>query len=255
MEKTVDENELAKKTKERSPNFPFINLENALERAKLFYQEERKGSAPFLAAARHWGYSPSSSGAMQTVAALKSYGLLTDEGSGAQRKVRLSDLAIRILLDLRPDTPDLGRLKRTAALSPPTAAEIYEKWPDGLPSDPTLHHFLTLERNFSQESAYRVCRIIKENEVFTGNCLSDSLSSTDKEEEDLGMQQTAQSQGDAIGGSSQKPKVGTRIERIIDPEGLDILLQFSGEPTSDSYEFLRDYIDLRLKRIKGKNPN
>jgi hypothetical protein len=251
----MEVNERVKKTKDRNPNFPFINLENALERATQFYREEKRGSAPFTAAAKHWGYSPTSSGAAQTVAALKNYGLLTDENSGAQRKVRLSELALRILLDSRPDSPDLGRLKRQAALLPPIASEIYEKWPDGLPSDHTLHHYLMFEKNFTQEASYKVGRIIKENEVFTICNLSDSLSSYNREEEDSKMQQTIQSQGDAVGGGAQGLKGAARTERIIDPEGMDIVLQFSGEPTSDSYEFLRDYIDLRLKRIKGKSPS
>jgi hypothetical protein len=246
----MEANERIKKTKDRNPNFPFINLEIALERAAQFYREEKRGNAPFQAAAKHWGYSPASSGAAQTVAALKNYGLLNDENSGAQRKVRLSELALRILLDSRPDSPDLGRLKRQASLLPSIASEIYEKWPDALPSDHTLHHYLMFEKNFNQEAAYKVCRIIKENEVFTRGNLSDSLSSYNGEEEELKMQQTIQSQGDTVGGCAQGLKGAARTERIIDPEGIDIILQFSGEPTIDSYEFLRDYIDLRLKRIK-----
>ena len=69
--------------KDRSPNFPFISLENAIARARAFYDEERKGAAPVTRAAIHWKYSPNSSGLIQTVAALKSYGLMSDEGSGA----------------------------------------------------------------------------------------------------------------------------------------------------------------------------
>jgi hypothetical protein len=238
-----------KKNKDRSPNFPFINLENALERAYRLYQEEKKGSVPFAVAVKHWGYSLNSSGASQTVAALKNYGLINDEGSGTHRRIRLSELALRIILDNRPDSPDIGLFKRQAALSPSLTSEIYDKWPDSLPSEHNLHHFLVLDKKFNPDTARKVCKIIKENEIFTKDSIADILSSNEKEEKDIEMQETNQTQAEAKIASSNIQNF-SRTERIIDPEGLDIVLQFSGEPTSESYEFLRDYIDLRLKRMK-----
>jgi len=155
-----------KKAKERSPSFPFISLQYAIERARQFFAQERRGSTVLPIAAKHWNYSPSSSGALQTVAALKSYGLLQDEGSGDQRKIRLTDMALRIILDDRPDSQERQRFIRQAALTPIVTAEVYNKWPDGLPSDATLNHWLVLEKAFSQETALKVTKIINENQAF-----------------------------------------------------------------------------------------
>src|SRR6266853_1449476 len=148
----TDMPEQMRKTKERSPNFPFIPLDEAVTRAREFYDKEKRGVAPFEVAVRHWGYSPSSSGAKQTVAALKQYGLMEDEGSGRQRGVRLSDLALRILLDPRSG-PEREEYKRQAALMPTVAREVYEKWENSMPSDATLSHYLILERGFNAPTA------------------------------------------------------------------------------------------------------
>lgn len=158
----------ARKTKDRSPAFPFITLEAALGRARRFYDEEKRGVAPMTRATLHWGYSPSSSGALQTIAALKNYGLMTEEGgSGQNRQIRLTDLALRILLDQRPNSTERLMFMRQAAKTPSIAAEVYSKWPDGLPSDSTLNHFLVLEKKFNESTAFKVVKIIKENHALT----------------------------------------------------------------------------------------
>ena len=163
-------------SKDRSPNFPFISLGRALERARQFYKHEKRGAAPFKVAAQHWAYSPSSSGALQTAAALKQYGLLADVDAGKDRKVRLTDLALRIVLDTREDSSERDQLKRQAAMTPPVAAEIYNKYPDGLPSEGTLNHYLVLDRSFNPQTAVKVVRILKENEGFTSGVGDGTIS-------------------------------------------------------------------------------
>ena len=243
--------------KERSPNFPFISLAAALERAAQFYEQEKRGSAPFSVAAEHWHYSPSSSGAMQTGAALKSYGLMVDEGGGVNRKLKLTELALRILLDQRPDSVEREQYKRQAALTPPVAAEIYEKWSDGLPSEATLNHYLVLELGFNQSTAVRSVRIIMENEEFTQSAVSDRQTAYNKTSDNMPVQENPVTDApfQMVAGNPapivvSKTPASVRTERVIDPAGLDILLQFNGEPSLDSYEFLKDYIELRIKALK-----
>src|SRR6478672_3684481 len=84
--------------KVRSPSFPFVGLREALDRARAFYEAEQRNSARIETAASHWGYSPKSSGGKQTIAALRSFGLLDGDSL-----VRLSGRALRILLDERLD--------------------------------------------------------------------------------------------------------------------------------------------------------
>jgi hypothetical protein len=173
-------------TKDRSPNFPFISLERALERAGQLYEKEKRSATPFKVAAEHWRYSPTSSGALQTAAALKQYGLLVDEGSGKDRRVKLTEMALRILLDKREDSTEREHLKRQAALTPPIATEINQKYPEELPSDGTLHHFLVLDRGFNPDNAKNVVKVLKANEGFTHGAMADTISEdivTDKDSE------------------------------------------------------------------------
>lgn len=246
-----------RKNKERSPNFPFITLENALERARQFFAEEKRGYAPFTSAAKHWGYGPNSSGGLQTGSALKSYGLMVDEGSGFSRNLKLSDLAIRILLDMRPDDTERKQLMRQAALTPNVAAGIYQKWPDGLPSDATLNHYLVLDLGFTQSTALRSVNIIKQNEELTKDNSSSSIEiiSNDSKNTAVISERAIADNGQIAAPQAQDVQVTgskslvVRTERVIDPDGIDILLQFNGEPTLASYEFLKDYVELRLKAL------
>src|SRR5689334_2255157 len=93
-----------KEKKHRSPAYPFIPLQKAVERAATLYERNKRHSTPLAVAAGLWGYKEKSSGGLQTVSALKQFGLLLDEGSGDKRHVRLTELAFRILLDEVPDS-------------------------------------------------------------------------------------------------------------------------------------------------------
>lgn len=98
-------NELAaSRSTHRSPNFPFISLEKAIERARQLHDAEGRHAVRVDVAAKHWGYNLKSSGVLQTVGALRMYGLISVEaGAGLNRTIRLTDRALRVLLDKRPE--------------------------------------------------------------------------------------------------------------------------------------------------------
>jgi hypothetical protein len=129
----------------RSPAYPFINLETAIKRAGEFYAKEKHNSAPLKVAVRHWGYEEKSSGGLQTAAALISFGLMRDEGTGDRRKLKLTENALRILLDPRPESEDRVAAIRAAALTPKIHQQLWRKWHNGIPSDDNVKHFLILE--------------------------------------------------------------------------------------------------------------
>jgi cytochrome oxidase Cu insertion factor (SCO1/SenC/PrrC family) len=39
-------------------------------------------------------------------------------------------------------------------------------------------------------------------------------------------------------------------EKIIGPEGIEITLQFSCDPTRETYEFVREYAELRMRALQ-----
>jgi hypothetical protein len=122
-----------------------VNLETAIAKAKQFYDKEQRNAANVAVAVTHWGYGSDSSNGAQTIAALTSFGLLQDDGMGEKRTVKLTQNALRILLDTRPDSKERSELIKQAALAPKIHQELWKKWGTGLPSDAQLRHTLLFE--------------------------------------------------------------------------------------------------------------
>lgn len=126
--------------KGRSPSYPGVALDFAISRAQMLYDNEQLNWAPVSAVYAHWNYAPKSGPATVTLSALIKYGLLEEEGAKGDRKVKMSDLAMEILL-----SPDPAPAIRRAALLPPIHQDMYDRFlKDGgtLPTDATLKYEL-----------------------------------------------------------------------------------------------------------------
>jgi hypothetical protein len=139
------------KRRGRSPAYPGVNLETAILRVRQLYERERQHATPVETIAQHWGYKSINGPGAVTLSALKKFGLLTDDGSGADRRARLTDLAIEIIEN--PSVEARNAAKREAALSPTIHRELWEKYGPSLPSDPNLRWELTRERGFTETGA------------------------------------------------------------------------------------------------------
>lgn len=168
-----------KKNKDRSPAFPFISLKIAIERAKELYKEEKRAPAPVTVAVKHWGYKEKSSGGIQTIAALKYYGLLTDSGTGESRKVQLSDTALRIVMDERTISPERDELIKRAALMPKIYARLWNQWGTAMPSEENVRHHLRVELKFSDSTVDSFIRGYKDTISFAKLTESDKVPSED----------------------------------------------------------------------------
>lgn len=139
-----------KKQRVRSPSYPAIALPEAVQRSETIYAHEGKYLAPVDSIVGHWGYKPGGGSAMRQLAALKKFGLVEDEGSGSTRQIKLSELALDIVM---PDSPRRSASLKRAALLPDIHKELQGRWPDGLPSDQTVRFYLVRERAFSEQAA------------------------------------------------------------------------------------------------------
>ena len=149
----------AKRPKGRSPLYPAINLETALQRARQLYEKERLHPTPVTTIVTHWKYRSLNGPAAQTLAALKKYGLIEDEGTGEQRKARLSALADAILSHPEEEKRKAGI--REAALRPAMHRELWDKYHVDLPSDSNLRWELTHDRGFTETGATEFIRVYK----------------------------------------------------------------------------------------------
>jgi hypothetical protein len=133
------------KKKSRSPNYPMIGLEKALERARTLQIQAGRHFMPVGTAHTLWNYKKGAGD--QTVAALRYFGLLEVQGEKEGRQVRVTDMARRIL----GDAPDRDELLKVAALKPDLHKEIWEKYEGELPaSDQIIRGYLVWDRNFNE---------------------------------------------------------------------------------------------------------
>lgn len=151
--------------KERSPSFPFISLRKALERARAMHDRYKREPARVIVVGSVWGLGAKSSGMQQTVAALKQYGLLDDSGSKEERKVSLTPLALRILIDTRPGQREDGL--REAAIKPRLFSE-YQRWAAHRPPDDHVMSELRFDRGFTEEAAKTFIRVFFDTMDFAG---------------------------------------------------------------------------------------
>lgn len=165
----VDDPPLSQKRgRTRSPAYPYIALPNALEKAAVLWQVEGRHAAAVNVAMQHWGYKEDSSTGYSCVAALKKFGLVDHEGMGDTRQVKLSGLALTILLDKDPDSDERREALRTAALGPRIHTELWERYGTELPSDQSLKRYLVQERGFNEAAVDELLDEYKQTMTFAG---------------------------------------------------------------------------------------
>jgi len=232
--------------KKRSPKYPFISLEKAIERANELYIKDGMNTVGTAVAKDHWGYNPKSSGGLQTIGALNIYGLLESVGKGFDRKVKLTQLARRILLDKRETSPDRDKAIKEAALNPTIFLELYAKWQEtGPQSDESLEHDLVFERNFNEKSVKDFIRIFKDTMLFAKLDGSATLSDegSDMQDEDL----ACEVEKTVI--PPIQSKIGMRQDIFTLDEG-QVVLQYPSTMSPDSFEDFEAWVELIVRKTK-----
>ncbi len=140
----------------RSPGYPVIALGEAIEKAKLVFQQDKRAFTTPDAIITHLGYKKGGS-ARRVVSALRQYGLL-DEESG---KYRVSELGFKVL-HLAEASEERLRLVREAALNPPIIQRVVDDFGGELPSDTTLKEHLILTEKFNPDSVESFIEVLRE---------------------------------------------------------------------------------------------
>jgi hypothetical protein len=177
----------------RSPPYPAVPLAKAIERAASLYAKALHHSVPMSVAASAWDYAPKSSGLFATIAALKQFGLLLDEGSGEKRKIKLTDTAIRLVRDPDPKSEKRLAAIRAAALAPKIHTELWEKYEVAGASgamDVAVKSYLTLDRAddgaaaYSDDAAEEVIAEYRQTMAFAGLLVSADIPAEEVDSED-----------------------------------------------------------------------
>ncbi|WP_022693724.1 hypothetical protein [Ponticaulis koreensis] len=156
--------EAEKSTRQSSPRFPFISLAKAIERLEELRQAANFGYAPVAEVRKVWGYAPKSSGGDQTHAALRYYGLIEETGTGAARRVKISDLGAKYLRDERPDVQE--ELRRQMVQMPTAMKKLWELWKKDIPSDAIARSILKNDLGYSDTAANQILSVYRDNLVY-----------------------------------------------------------------------------------------
>lgn len=141
----------------RGPAYPYVALPKALEKIEQIHAVGMtKVEVPPLSYYKAWGYKQENGNARQILAALNHFGLVEYIGRGKDRKVKLSRLAQRILLDKIPNSPERAAAMKEAALTPKAYSSLWERFDGQDIPDHVLETYLTLERDFSEDAASKV---------------------------------------------------------------------------------------------------
>ncbi len=144
----------------RSPNYPQMNITQAIERIKKVYAAEHTHSVPDQSIASALGYSSLNGTSKVVLSALKKFGLLMPSGEG----FKISQDAVAII-ELLPDDPTRIVALHKAALRPPVFKQLNERYGTDLPSDASLRHYL-VGLGFESDAANQVIRFYKETMAF-----------------------------------------------------------------------------------------
>jgi hypothetical protein len=153
-------------------------------RARSLYGEIGRSPAHVEVALRALGYGPRSGGGRVILAALKKFGLIEDEGSRDRRQVKLTPLALRIMLDEREQSPEREAAIKTAALSPAIHRELRDRYPGSLPGDETISTFLRVDRAFTDSAVKEFVPQFRATMAFAKLDVPDTLSRDDEDKDD-----------------------------------------------------------------------
>jgi hypothetical protein len=252
-----------KGTKDRSPSFPFIPLKTAIERLEAFDKKFGRHPTPASKVGLAWDMKEKSSQADQTLAALKSFGLLKYEGMGAARHAALTDEGRNYL---RAQQESLKKeVLKICALRPKIIRKFWAAWNADRPPDEVALDKLILDNGFSEGGARNFLKVYDETVSYAG------LSSSDKL--DLEQVEGTEDDGEAAG-AALKPVINPKPpanppphvpqgkvklmdgERIVFTEETNpqnyLKLVASGEVDEVMLEALEDYVKRQKKRLAPK---
>jgi hypothetical protein len=141
--------------KTRSPNYPALSLKQAVEAAKSLWDEEKRTPVDDETAVLAMGYKSLSGPARVAIGALRQYGLIDKADKG---QIRLSDLAIQILLADSPD--ERAAAMTSAATNPPLFSDLSQTHAEA--SENAIRSYLLTKKGFADDGARKAARAFRE---------------------------------------------------------------------------------------------
>jgi hypothetical protein len=235
--------------KQRSPNYPAVDLGSATGDVKTLYQKNGRTRIGLEVAAKALGYRSLSGPARSRIAALRHYGLIDMSGGMIQPNGRGLVLSLR-----SPDSPEYKAAVREAALTPEIFRELAQTHMQA--SEDALRHYLVAVRKFSDDGARRLSQTFKA----TMRLVSLEEASYDQDISEPAVQEgrivtgSAQLQGSAsMSASAQVLHPETYRWRL--PGNVIAEVRFiGGDATPRRIESLKQYLNLMEQALGDNEP-
>lgn len=192
----------------RSPNFPGLSLEEAVESAREIFDKSRHAEIPREVVAKDLGYSGLTGRSVVILGALNQYGLVENTSKG---QMKVSQLAADILHGY-PESVRLEALYK-AGREPSLFKAIFDKFDNHIPSDNAVRSFL-IQSGFTNDGAEKALKTFLETNRFLeikGACESRGVVQENARElapENVNIEQKPTAQEPA---SKDKSAIGSAI--------------------------------------------
>jgi hypothetical protein len=214
-------------TKQRSPNYPGLDLGQALEALKQLYPKVLRGEFTPKDAAAPWGYTSPSGPVRRKFGALRQYGLLEQrKGDNAKLTPRALTLVLR-----NPASAEYQAARREAALEPGLIRELFESGKHDA-ADDALRQDLIVHRGFTDEGADRFIEVLRATLALAG--LTDSANIAGQEED-----------------NSSQPNDGVGDMDTPPPAPNKFVLSLVGGPASLRFELPLPLTEAQWKQLTG----
>ncbi len=246
-----------KQKRDRSPSFPFIPLKTAIERLEAFEKHFGRHPTPANRAGAAWVMKDQSSQADQTLAALRSFGLVIYDGMGPKRTVSISEDGRRYIRAQQEEIKDAVR--KQAALRPKIIRKFWALWGEDRPVDAVALDALILENGFSDKGARDFLKVYDDTVAYAKLSMADKVTA----DEDAGDDEL---EGENGGNRENKvkpplnPPLPTNKVKVMEGEriafteeleaGNYLKLIASGDLNDFLLEALEDFVKRQRKRLE-----
>lgn len=158
--------------KTRSPNYPSIDLAEAIEGVRKVYAKDYKNKIDKVVVARHLGYGGINGKSLGVISALSKFGLLDGRGD-----LHVTDDAVTILVDQKGSAARQQAIRR-AALRPALFAQLNTHFGGTVPSAENLSAYLQ-KNGFTPQAAQLAAKSFRDTMQFVTRDAGDTVAQPD----------------------------------------------------------------------------
>jgi hypothetical protein len=256
----------------RSPGYPSIPLDQAIDLARKIFDHNRQNAINREAAAKDLGYAGMTGSSAKTLADLAHFGVIEKAGKGG---IRVTDTAVRIMHSRTAEEKRSALLD--AAYSPDLFRMIREQWPDGFVSENSLRSFLMRE-GFSSSAIAPVLKSYQKTYAFLRQeGATESHGALPQAERESAVDEQSEpvpraSIGRGVAAGSALVAAAGAVASAANREGASLMdgervvfveettpsqylkLVANGEMDESLLEALEDYVKRQKKRLRGNQP-